>query len=535
MHYRHHYFAVAPLLALTCGANSLYAQEPESVQEETPAATQAAPTNDSPLPESAPQGDSPPTETTKTPPEGTAAALPPESRPSQKESATDSSSPTAPSAAASKQPAASAVDHAKLLARIEALEAKLHEREVNEKQAAEALKKDDLASAVNPRSSRNPVRENPLDRLEEPGFAKSTPLFGSDFRFGIGGYVKVDALYDFDSNLDRTQFLLAGIPIEDSPESNDKGYFNMFARETRFNFDLRYMKEGVPFNQAFIELDFFGVTAGGTTIPRLRHAYLRWDNLLAGQTWSLLTDLGALPFMIDFAYGDALLGGRTTQVRWEQSLGEHFEYRVGFEMPESGGIENPLGYPGLARVQLPRFAARGKVKGKRGFFALGGSISQLYWDGESQVENAHAPAWAAVAAGRYYFDEAQTAAVMGHASMGRGSGEMIISFAGQEASGTLIDNEVLETMLSWNASIAYSQRWAEPLSTNLAFAWARLQPTELRADDRMQMGWAAHINAIWHISKPLQAGIEYIVGERVNVSEEKGLGQRVQSMIMYTF
>ena len=54
--------------------------------------------------------------------------------------------------------------------------------------------------------------------------------------------------------------------------------------------------------------------------------------------------------MIDFAFGDSLYGGRTEQVRWQQSLGGG-SLAVALENPSDNSIANPLGLPGeQARV-----------------------------------------------------------------------------------------------------------------------------------------------------------------------------------------
>ena len=54
----------------------------------------------------------------------------------------------------------------------------------------------------------------------------------------------------------------------------------------------------------------------------MRHTYSQYGHLPAGQTWTILTELKAINYMIDFAYGDAIFGGRVVQVRWEQPFNE---------------------------------------------------------------------------------------------------------------------------------------------------------------------------------------------------------------------
>ncbi len=88
----------------------------------------------------------------------------------------------------------------------------------------------------------NDLRDNdrPLtgQDLIDDEFPRSWPLFGSGYRPGIHGYVKLDYLQDFSGTGDRFQFVTATIPVEGTPEAEVGGYMNMFARETRFSFEV---------------------------------------------------------------------------------------------------------------------------------------------------------------------------------------------------------------------------------------------------------------------------------------------------------
>ena len=150
--------------------------------------------------------------------------------------------------------------------------------------------------------------------LVNDDFKGSWPMFGSDFRMKIGGYLKADMLYDFNGTTDKTQFLMSTIPVEGTPEYANDGYINFMARETRFNVDVRRTSGKVPL-RLFIEGDFW--SAGNQL--RLRHAYFVAGDFVVGQTWTTLSFLESMVFMIDFAAGDALFGGRTTLIRYQKS------------------------------------------------------------------------------------------------------------------------------------------------------------------------------------------------------------------------
>ena len=156
------------------------------------------------------------------------------------------------------------------------------------------------------------------NELVEDSFPSSWPMFGSEFRMKIGGRVKLDMLYDFNGTNDRYQFLISGIPVEGSPEYANRGYFNMFARESRFNVDMRRVTPGKVPLKIFIEADFWSST--GSFPLRLRHAYIVAGNWIFGQTWTTTSIMESIPNLIDFAAGDALYGGRAAQINTKIGL-----------------------------------------------------------------------------------------------------------------------------------------------------------------------------------------------------------------------
>lgn len=113
----------------------------------------------------------------------------------------------------------------------------------------------------------------------------------------FGGYVKVDARY-IDGDVPATEYWYGG-----GSKGDDTENFGITANETRFN--TKYVHGDV---MAFIEMDFYGeaVRGGGneaisnSSKPRLRHAFIKYENLLIGQTWSTFVNTGALPEAADF-------------------------------------------------------------------------------------------------------------------------------------------------------------------------------------------------------------------------------------------
>ena len=78
----------------------------------------------------------------------------------------------------------------------------------------------------------------------------------------------------------------------------------MHAKETRLGVATKTDADGHML-KTYIEMDF-SVTSGGderisnSYSPRMRHAFLSYDNWLFGQTWSTFMNVGTLPETLDF-------------------------------------------------------------------------------------------------------------------------------------------------------------------------------------------------------------------------------------------
>ncbi|TNJ45005.1 hypothetical protein KFZ70_11950 [Tamlana fucoidanivorans] len=249
------------------------------------------------------------------------------------------------------------------------------------------------------------------------------------------GYVKADFIRDFDYIGDRYEFELGSIAVEGSPERELGGITTFHAKQTRINFDFRskakWGKTGKEFPlQVFLELDWFFDGESNRLNTRLRHAYGVIGRLLVGRTWTTSGDLSTLPGTIDFANGDALYGGRTTQIRWQDNINKRFSYAIALEdfAPQ---IDNPLNFEGASRPLWPNIAGMIKAKALNGSsIQLGLDVFPVSWVGPSTAPNVNKTGYAITVGSRVVLKvtEYQDALVWG-AGYGEGQAHKIISLS----------------------------------------------------------------------------------------------------------
>ncbi|WP_455388349.1 DcaP family trimeric outer membrane transporter [Petrachloros mirabilis] len=365
---------------------------------------------------------------------------------------------------------------------------------------------------------------NELVSAEFPG---SWPMFGTDLRMKIGGWIKADFLYDFNGTTDKRQFLMSSIPVKGTPEYRDSGYTYFLAQDSRFNIDVRRIKPGdIPLN-AFVEGDFWGGQF------RLRHAYVTAGDFMIGQNWTTLSLLETLPFIIDFAAGDALFGGRVPQLRYTKKINDQWKVAAALESFDNQGIDNPNSLGGKASAKLPQLALRADYRWSTGVLFLGTSAAQLRWDGGATGPTAKALQIDGVVAGKQFLGTDNY--FTWNISYGKGSGENIIAFAGSKANAVLTADGKLDTMPAFALIVGFWHKWNTQFSSNLMYAYGWLDTTDSRDPLALKEGGIGHVNLIWQPWKQFSTGIEFMWGTQRTQNGSSGSASRIQGMAKYDF
>lgn len=193
--------------------------------------------------------------------------------------------------------------------------------------------------------------------------------------FKIGGYIKMDAISSSYSdgtlgagNLGRDFYIPSLTPVGGTEENRT---FDMHARQTRINFGTDSKIDGHKL-KTFIEFDFLATPNGNERItnsytPRMRHAFLTFDNWLFGQTWSTFMNVGSLPETADFI-GNTDFGIfiRQTQIRYTAG-----DFQFSIENPETT-VSTSTGRVVTDDNELPDFV--GRYNYKSGNLALVGAV-----------------------------------------------------------------------------------------------------------------------------------------------------------------
>ncbi len=372
-----------------------------------------------------------------------------------------------------------------------------------------------------------------LSERSEPVLAEAAARVGKA-QFSFGGYVKADFITSvFDdgevagNSIGRDFFVPSIVPIGADSSTN----FDAHVRQTRFNFGMQQQIDDNTL-RAFIELDFL-TTPGGTERttnnfqPRLRHAFVSWNNWLVGQTWNTFMDVATLPESADFigpTSGTSF--GRSPMIRYSRG-----GFAIALENPESS--ITPLGGGRIEtdHNKLPELAARYTWRGDWGHVQLGGMLRQLAIDDNASGLDATEAGWGASLSGKLNVGR-DDLRWMVHYGDGMGR-HLALNFVNGAA---LTDRGTLTTIETVGGFLAYRHWWNEQWRSTVSLAWIQADnPVQFTGEGANKSSFNSQVNLFYSPTPPLSFGIEYLFAERELESGAEGRLNRFQFTSRYAF
>ena len=354
---------------------------------------------------------------------------------------------------------------------------------------------------------------------QEPG--AGTPQFDGfrvgDFTFKPGGRVKLDVIRDFNPIGNEDSFDTRTIPIDAGEGVNS----NVHAKETRLSLDIRGKVDGEEL-QMFIETDFYGTSSA----LRLRHAYGRYGNLLAGQTWSTFMDEDNLPRTIDFESPTAFASIRQAQVRWTQKF-KAMTWYASVEDNKSA-IVLPLGIEGVDEYPIPDIVNKFRFDMPRGHISTSGFVGWAQFRPLDEEPDT-AVLWGTMLSANFSTFGKDTA--YGVVSYGDGIGR----YRGGVTAVPDFDNRLHAVRVQAFMG-GYEHFWSGRWSTNAVYSVAKApeEPFYSSALSRRLEYGAVNV-LFWFLGDRGWTGIEYLYGSHDVFGPEpnNGIDHRVQYAVRF--
>lgn len=356
----------------------------------------------------------------------------------------------------------------------------------------------------------------------------------------FSGYVKADAMFSSYSdgtlgsgNVGRDFYIPSLTPVGGNEESTQ---FDAHIKQSRFRFTTNTDLENGDKITGVLELDFQVTPNGDERIsnsysPRIRHAFIKYNNWLIGQTWSTFQDVKGLPETLDFIGNtDGTVFVRQTMIRYTNGGLE-----IALENPET--TVTPFG--GGGRIvsddnTVPDLVARYSVTGDWGYFSVAGLLRQLSYvdkQGEANIDSDETAYGVSLTAKFPIGDKDDIRLV---ANFGSGLGRYLALNA---INGAVINaNGELEAIDSNGYSVAYRHVWDEQWRSNFTYsAFNADNDTALTSLSATKKTYSARANLLYSPSKELTFGAEYAYAKREMESGADGDMSRLQFSAKYAF
>lgn len=351
----------------------------------------------------------------------------------------------------------------------------------------------------------------------------SFKLPGSNTSVSIGGYIKAVGIRSDVTALNSAgeDLLIPGlIPVGTAVPTSNK--LKLHARESRLAIRTSTPTEYGALT-TLIETDFFGSngTETGTNSHglRIRHAWASLGNFSAGQYWSNMFNLTALPETIDFAPQQGSLGGvRQTGFRWTS--------------PFTGGswsvaLENPDAYLSLPATTSPDvdtspdLSAKVHFKAPVGEYEVAGLVRRL----KSNTAVGDATGYGVGFSGVFPLSGGDDFKFQ--LAYGKGAGRYVGGM------GVVVDAATIGTELkpikTTSGYVGYRHLWQPKLRSTLAYSWINVSNPVGVAGTLLNHFNSSHVNLIWTPVANVDLGIEYI---RATRKQENSLSGDLNRIIL---
>ncbi|MBB1088773.1 hypothetical protein H4F99_09750 [Lysobacter sp. SG-8] len=386
-----------------------------------------------------------------------------------------------------------------------------------------------------------PAATSPAQAEATPAIQTQPILTGSPegARFSYGGFIKLDAMTTdtsdgeiVDGSAGRLFYVPSTIPVTaNGAEPDSDPYTDFTAQFSRFWFAADYTSDEGDKFRGYIEADLFGggsnnignETSTNTHGITIRHAFVTWNNWLAGQTWTNFQDTASLPDTVDFlGVTDGTIFVRQAQIRYTNG-------------PWSFSAENPQtllnAYQGTARGNtgdgvVPDVTGRWTTKGDWGHLSVAGMLRQFKNDDET------AGGGAVSVAGKFNLGASDDIRYMVNA--GQGIGRYMAFGMGADVVADA-DGDI-EPITAYGLFAGWRHVFSPSLRGNLIYSAAHYDnDPSLTGYGVTERSQSIRANLIYTPFPKLDIGAELSYGERMLEDDREGDLKRIHTTVKYSF
>jgi hypothetical protein len=341
-------------------------------------------------------------------------------------------------------------------------------------------------------------------------------------QFTIYGFGRTSFVWD-DQYLGRSDLF---VPANINVGATKNPSFFIGAKQTRLGFDVKHTIGGEALTIK-LEGDFHNDASDANGLFRMRHAFASYRFVLVGMTWSNFFDEEVNPVAVDFEGPNSSTLSRTPQIRFSTYKSNNV-LSLSFENP----IENVTVGGGITVLpeRFPDIIAAYRINGNFGFVKAAALFREIRYQSD---EARSLPGYGVTVMTSIKAGEKDKLRFQG--VMGTGVARYIQGASGLNYDAIYDGTDELQALQMQGSNISFQHFWKDHMHSSITAGLLNVEDNSNLATTGYQSGYYGSINFFWDPVKNLTFGCEAVVGERVNVNDEKGSAVRLQMNATYKF
>lgn len=350
--------------------------------------------------------------------------------------------------------------------------------------------------------------------------------------FGIGGYIKGSARYDFDGAVDDgPSFYTHDIAVPNRSDQNQ-------ALGATFNHSVVFMQL-VGTTSHFGNYEVYVMTrfsqgSGDTYGVQVKKVYLRLGNLMAGYNLSPWMDPGAAVPVVDDQGPSGSAFAYSAQVRYTPKFGRHWGASFALEIPQAAMTLTDHTRKIAQRVPDISSHIQYSWQGGHSHVRLTAMLRNLVYRDEVRSDNRFVTGYGFMLSGAIGI--APQLSLLCQASYGRGMANYINDLNGY---GYDLIPTSTPGRLTAPRSLAFEAGARLDVSPSFfltgCYSQARVYDQQAMGPQAYRYAQYATVSGFYDIIPDLRLGLQYIYGNRADMSGIHGHANRVTAMIQYSF
>ncbi|MFZ3483340.1 DcaP family trimeric outer membrane transporter [Sphingomonas sp. 3-13AW] len=331
----------------------------------------------------------------------------------------------------------------------------------------------------------------------DPNLRGFITIPGTETRVKIGGFAKVNAIYDTGPAGNRDKFVTASIPVGSRAGKNA----TIDASATRLSIDVRRPSSLGPL-RFYLENDFYG--GSGSVGYRLRQAHGQVGNTYAGYGFSAFANADALPETLDDQGPGSVAFLRVASLRQIFKIGRGLSATLSLENPSSD-ITLPVG--ASDEEPMPDVVGALRAQGRWGNIQTAVVARKIGYtlDGTEESRFAYGMTLSGLLQVRGDF-------LMAGFTFGNGIARYINDLGGRGYDAVVAPDGTIHRLKAYGGYLGYTHHWSERWRSNLVGSVLVLGRDEYLSPLAFRSGQYAAANLILQASPNFSAGVESLYG-----------------------